>query len=193
MAPILPENLVVGKLYHVLRGKIITKIALPFVGFDGPYAIFMNINGRNGYYQIEGTHFFNVDDPDIPLWERAHVRAAQVPALQYLAAQGWHPLGSPQPSRLSAESQPWSPPPPASPWERKPAGEALWKPPPPSLPQGAPAALGLASYDNTELIRNATTAYRNPGGGRRSYFRLKKRKTKSRKTKTSKKTIKRRR
>ena len=198
MAPILPENLVIGKRYHVLKNNIITKIALPFIKFDGHYAIFININGSYGFYQIEGTHFFNEDDPDIPVWERAHVRPAQVrpaqvPALQVLAAQGWHPLGSPQPSLLSAESKPWSPPPPASPWERTPEGEPLWKRPPPSLPQGAPAALGLPLNDNTELIRNAMTAYRNPGGGRRSYFRLKKRKTKSRKTKTSKKTIKRRR
>lgn len=131
------------------------------------------------YYPIDSTSFFNVHDEDIPIPQPPPARQ---PLPKHTATSTpFVPLVPPQPP----------PPPPASPWKVPPVGEASWSPPPTPLPQGAPAAQQAPTNNEEDnLIKEATDAYKNPYGGRRSYFRLKKRKTKSRKTKNLKRQLK---
>ena len=206
MPPILPTDLEYDKRYVVLTNKSIT-IGL-FISLVDDWgetkAQFMRgypepgtakkISNRLGFLPkrilftvpIDSTRFFNVDDPDIPPIQQPPPARRPLPLNTVTA-----------PSFVSLVPPPAPPPPPpsppASPWEVPPTGQASWSPPPTPLPQGAPAAQQAPTNNGEELIKEATNAYKNPYGGRRSYFRLKKRKTKSRKTKKSKKTIKRRR
>ena len=199
MPPILPKDLKPNKRYVVLTytsnrdtpiifGQFKSEI---FIRLDDGNAVFMRTYPEYGtgnmfvYYPIDSTSFFNVHDKDIPIPQPPPARRP---------LPGHNATATPFVSLVPPQPPPPPPPPPASPWEVPPVGEASWSPPPTPLPQGAPAAQQAPpNEEHNELIQEATMAYKKNYGGRRSYFRLKKRKTKSRKTKKSKKTIKRRR
>ena len=177
MPPILPENLVPGQMYVVSNLQF--QKTMKFTGrkqrignimlFD-----FLTPSVRNPYVLVnemidpETTRFFNIDDPDIP------------PSLPKLPPR--QPRPPPYLSRLSPNAPAWSPPTPSPPTQGASPNDGIVN--------NATTAY-RSGIDNRSIHQQeAMNAYKNPAGGRRSYFRLKKRKTKSKK---SKKTIKRRR